>query len=84
MRSRTALIAAFLAALLFGASTPFAKMLTGSATPTMLAGLLYLGSGVGLWTIRLIRDGDSCRRDSHHPNGRGFSVRSCPAASSPP
>jgi drug/metabolite transporter (DMT)-like permease len=56
MRSRPALIAAFLAALLFGASTPFAKMLTGSVEPTMLAGLLYLGSGAGLWTLRLIRD----------------------------
>jgi drug/metabolite transporter (DMT)-like permease len=56
MNSRTALIAAFLAALLFGASTPFAKMLTDSAAPTMLAGLLYLGSGAGLWAIRLIRD----------------------------
>jgi hypothetical protein len=23
----------------------------------ILAGLLYLGSGVGLWTLRLVRDG---------------------------
>ncbi len=47
---------ALLAALLFGASTPFAKLLLGDVAPVMLAGLLYLGSGVGLTLIRLIRD----------------------------
>jgi drug/metabolite transporter (DMT)-like permease len=47
---------ALLAALLFGASTPFAKLLLGDVEPVMLAGLLYLGSGVGLTLIRLIRD----------------------------
>ena len=35
-------------ALLFGASTPFAKLLLGALDPWMLAGLLYLGSGLGL------------------------------------
>lgn len=40
---------AFLAALSFGASTPFAKTLLGDITPVMLAALLYLGSGVGLF-----------------------------------
>ena len=49
-------IYALLAALLFGASTPFAKLLLGDVAPVMLAGLLYLGSGVGLTLIRLIRD----------------------------
>ncbi len=39
---------ALLAATLFGASTPFAKMLGGQIAPIMLAGLLYLGSGAGL------------------------------------
>jgi drug/metabolite transporter (DMT)-like permease len=47
---------ALLAALLFGASTPFAKLLLGDVEPVMLAGLLYLGSGIGLTLIRLIRD----------------------------
>lgn len=36
------------AALLFGASTPLAKLLVGSMPPLLLAGLLYLGSGLGL------------------------------------
>lgn len=45
------------AAALFGASTPVAKLLTGDMSPVLLAGLLYLGSGVGLTLARLIRDG---------------------------
>lgn len=36
------------AAALFGASTPFAKLLLGDVPPVLLAGLLYLGSGCGL------------------------------------
>lgn len=39
---------ALLAAALFGASTPFSKTLLGQVAPVMLAGLLYLGSGLGL------------------------------------
>jgi drug/metabolite transporter (DMT)-like permease len=37
-----------LAAALFGASTPMAKLAIAGIQPLMLAGLLYLGSGVGL------------------------------------
>lgn len=44
--------AALGAALLFGASTPFAKLLLESVSPWMLAGLLYLGSGLGLLIYR--------------------------------
>lgn len=47
---------ALLAAVLFGASTPFAKLLLGEVSPVLLGGLLYLGSGVGLSIARLIRD----------------------------
>jgi drug/metabolite transporter (DMT)-like permease len=39
---------ALLAALLFGLSTPFAKLLLGTMDGHLLAGLLYLGSGIGL------------------------------------
>src|SRR5215207_7265656 len=39
---------AFLAALLFGASAPLAKLLLGEIEPVLLAGLLYLGSGIGI------------------------------------
>ncbi|MEP7312923.1 MAG: EamA family transporter, partial [Pseudomonadota bacterium] len=39
---------ALAAAVLFGAGTPLAKYLLGAVDPWLLAGLLYLGSGVGL------------------------------------
>lgn len=45
------------AAALFGASTPFAKLLTGDIPPVLLAGLVYLGSGLGLTLVRFVRDG---------------------------
>src|SRR5712691_8192326 len=46
---------ALLAALLFGLSTPLAKLLLGELPPLLLAGLLYLGSGIGLTSLRLVR-----------------------------
>lgn len=50
---------ALLAALLFGASAPFAKILLHSLSPMELAGALYLGSGLGLalwrWALSLGR-----------------------------
>ena len=46
---------ALLSALFFGASTPLAKLLTGTTPPILLAGLLYLGSGLGLGIWLLIR-----------------------------
>jgi len=42
------IVYALLAALLFGASTPFAKALVGQMSPLALAAVLYLGSGIGL------------------------------------
>ena len=46
---------ALVAALLFGASPPLAKVLTGDISPLLLAGLLYLGSGLGLGVLLLTR-----------------------------
>ena len=43
------------AAALFGLSTPLAKVLLGSVSPILLAGLLYLGAAAGLWLHRLAR-----------------------------
>jgi drug/metabolite transporter (DMT)-like permease len=47
--------AAIAAAALFGAGTPAAKLLLGHISPWLLAALLYLGSGVGLWLVRRVR-----------------------------
>ena len=52
---RNGIAHALLAAALFGASTPLAKMLTAQMAPTLLAGLLYAGSGIGLTACLLWR-----------------------------
>jgi drug/metabolite transporter (DMT)-like permease len=46
---------ALASAILFGVSTPVAKMLVGSVSPVMLAGLLYAGSGLGLLFLLVLR-----------------------------
>ena len=48
--------AALGAALLFGAGTPLAKWLLDAVSPWLLAGLLYLGSGIGLTLYRRMID----------------------------
>lgn len=51
--SRTGVGAALLAAVLFGVSTPLAKLLLANLSPILLAGTLYAGSGLGLglWVL---------------------------------
>lgn len=49
-----AVVLALLSATLFGVSTPAAKMLLGATDPTVLAGLLYCGAGVGVAVLRRI------------------------------
>jgi drug/metabolite transporter (DMT)-like permease len=46
---------ALASALLFGAVAPASKLLLGSVSPQLLAGLLYLGAGVGLALVHLAR-----------------------------
>lgn len=40
------------AAILFGASAPLSKLLTGTVDPWLLAGILYLGAGIGLAALQ--------------------------------
>ena len=58
---RPGVTAALGAALLFGAGTPLAKLLLDSVSPWLLAGLLYLGSGLGLALYRLLTDAPAVR-----------------------
>jgi drug/metabolite transporter (DMT)-like permease len=55
---------AALAAVLFGASTPAAKILLGATPPELLAGLLYLGSGCGLLLLWMLRRRSGRRSES--------------------
>ncbi len=44
------------AAFLFGSSAPFAKILLQEVSPILLAGLFYVGSGIGLCALILIKN----------------------------
>lgn len=46
---------AIASATLFALSTPLAKALLGDVSPWLLAGLLYLGSGVGLFVLHALQ-----------------------------
>lgn len=55
-RSHTPFIVqALIAALLFGASAPLAKLLLGEVEPIPLAAFLYLGSGIGLLVLKIFQ-----------------------------
>ncbi|MGE5379997.1 MAG: EamA family transporter [Methylocystaceae bacterium] len=49
-------IQAILAAVLFGASSPLAKLLLNDISPVLLAALLYLGCGFGLFIFRYFQN----------------------------
>lgn len=63
----TGILSALVAAALFGASTPLAKLLLDAFPPIALAGLLYAASGVGLLTwigVRRIAHRAQTRREA--------------------
>ena len=62
---------ALAAAFLFGISTPLAKWLGAAVSPLLLAGLLYLGSGVGLALMLLLR---KTGRTGPGPNDRSSGI----------
>lgn len=53
---RNGILLALSSAVLFGASTPLAKLMLGTVDPWMMAGLLYLGAGLGLAAINMSRN----------------------------
>ena len=64
---RGGVIYALAAAALFGASTPFAKLLVGRVDPVLLAGMLYLGSGCGLTAWRWLGMRRNGKKSSEAP-----------------
>ena len=66
---------ALMSAALFGASTPFAKLLLGSVDPWLMAGLLYLGAGIGLRLSTCHAAPFTCPRSR-----RRCGVRICPGS----
>jgi drug/metabolite transporter (DMT)-like permease len=61
--------AALAAAALFGLSTPVAKTLLGTIPPLLLAGLLYMGSGIGLAIVLMVRAISQGRASIVRPRG---------------
>jgi drug/metabolite transporter (DMT)-like permease len=55
LMSIIAVLYALSSAVLFGASTPAAKVLVGTVHPAILAGLLYCGAGIGIAALRRLR-----------------------------
>ncbi len=55
---------ALLAALFFGASAPIAKLLLGDVPPVLMAGFLYLGSGMGISLVKLSQRLTSTRMEA--------------------
>lgn len=50
-------ISAILAAIFYALSTPFSKLLLNNElSPTMLAGILYLGAGLGMIVVGIIKN----------------------------
>ena len=76
MKSRfePAVAAALTAAVLFGAGTPLAKPLLGQTSPWLLAAMLYLGSGLGLWITRLLRRAPPVRLQRAEPTWLGGAI----------
>jgi drug/metabolite transporter (DMT)-like permease len=52
--NKIAVLYALASAVLFGVSTPAAKVLVGTVHPVVLAGLLYCGAGLGILLLRRI------------------------------
>jgi len=69
MKIDRGILAALGASMLFGLSTPIAKILIGEIPPLMLAGLLYLGSGVGLGMVLTARAMSLGRSNFVRPRG---------------
>ena len=55
MKTKTALLSAILAAALYALNAPVSKLLPESVPPSMMAALLYLGAGLGMLAMGIVR-----------------------------
>ncbi len=55
MNKNEAVIMAILAATLYGISAPMSKLLLVKIPPTLMAALLYLGAGLGMFAVNMVK-----------------------------
>ena len=55
MKTKAAIFSALLAAALYALNAPISKLLLHNVPPSMMAALLYLGAGLGMFMMRLLR-----------------------------
>lgn len=70
---RVSIVWALLAAALYAISSPVSKVLLGDVSPTMMAALLYLGAGLGMLLLGVIRG-----RRASTPLSSGSPARTSP------
>lgn len=58
-----AILLAFLAAVFYAVNVPLSKILLRYSEPTVMAGLLYLGAGIGIGALSLLNQRDRQRAD---------------------
>ena len=63
MKTRTAILSALLAAALYALNAPVSKLLLQNVSPSMMAAMLYLGAGLGMLVMGLVR------KAAQHPSG---------------
>ena len=56
-KNLVAILLAILAAALYAISTPVSKVMLQTVAPTMVAAFLYLGAGIGMGAMMLVRSG---------------------------
>lgn len=54
-KSNTAILFAILAAVFYGISSPISKLLLNEISPMLMAALLYLGAGIGMLAVSVVR-----------------------------
>lgn len=64
MRNKKAIIFAFLAAVFYAINVPLSKIMLRNVEPTIMAAFLYLGAGIGIGILSLIKRDDHVNSES--------------------
>ena len=68
LREIKATIFAMLSAILYAVSSPISKLLLKEISPTLMAGFLYLGAGLGMSILGLIKKKNRGKQEGSKAN----------------